>query len=133
MRVLRTLTSHNREYGTVAFKYFNVKNGLSAGNITLDASNSTVSTGNLTVTGESDLGSVSNVSITGGSSGQVLTTDGSGNLSFASPSILQSPAPMPYLIDTGEELIIPLYYQGLFAVPITVDGTLEINGVLVEV
>lgn len=115
----------------MAFKYFNVKNGLTAGNISLNASNSTVSTGNLTVSGESDLGSVSNVIITGGTSGQVLTTDGAGNLSFSLPP--QGPAPMPYQIDTGSEVVIPLYYQGLFAVPITVDGTLEINGILVEV
>lgn len=115
----------------MAYKYFNVKNGLSAGNINLHASNATVSTENLTVSGESDLGSVSNVTITGGTSGQVLTTDGAGNLSFSSGS--QSPAPMPYQIDTGVEVIIPLYYQGLFSVPITIDGSLEINGILVEV
>jgi len=115
----------------VAFKYFNVKNGLSAGNINLNASNATVSTGNLIVSGESNLGSVSNITITGGTDGQVLTTDGSGNLSFSAAT--GSPAPMPYQIDTGAEVIIPLYYQGLFSVPITVDGTLEINGILVEV
>lgn len=115
----------------MAFKYFNVKNGLSAGNINLNASNNTVSTENLAVSGNTDLGSVSNVTITGGTSGQVLTTDGSGNLSFS--AVTGSPAPMPYQIDTGTEVIIPLYYQGLFSVPITVDGTLEINGILVEV
>lgn len=115
----------------MAFKYFNVKNGLSAGNITLDASNSTVSSGNLVVSGESNLGSISNITITGGSSGEVLTTDGSGNLSFS--AVTGSPAPMPYEIANNTTVTIPLYYQGLFSVPITVNGTLEINGILVEV
>ena len=115
----------------MAFKYFNVKNGLSAGNINLNASNATVETGNLIVSGESNLGSVSNIIITGGSSGQVLTTDGSGNLSFSAGS--SNPAPMPYQIDTGETVTVPEKYQGLFAYPITVDGELEIDGVLIEV
>jgi hypothetical protein len=115
----------------VAFKYFNVKNGLSAGNINLNASNATVETGNLIVSGESNLGSVSNIIITGGSSGQVLTTDGSGNLSFSAGS--SNPAPMPYQIDTGETVTVPDKYQGLFAYPITVDGELEIDGILIEV
>jgi len=38
--------------------------------------------GNLTVFGRSNIGSVSNVTILGGNSGQVLTTDGAGNLSW---------------------------------------------------
>jgi hypothetical protein len=115
----------------VAFKYFNVKNGLTAGNINLNASNATVETGNLIVSGESNLGSVSNIIITGGTSGQVLTTDGSGNLSFSAGS--SNPAPMPYQIDDGETVTVPDKYQGLFAYPITVDGELEIDGILIEV
>ena len=132
----------------MAFKYFNVKNGLTAGNITLNAANSTVIasdflgnitgttasfSGNLIITGTTDLGSVSNVTISGGSAGQVLTTDGAGNLSFSNPSVLQSPAPMPYYIDDTTSLVIPLYYQGLFSIPITVDGSLEIDGILIQV
>lgn len=43
--------------------------------------------GNLALTGANvSLGAVANVHITGGSSGQVLTTDGAGNLSFATAS-----------------------------------------------
>ena len=38
--------------------------------------------GNITVTGNSSLSSNANVKITGGASGQALTTDGSGNLSW---------------------------------------------------
>jgi hypothetical protein len=41
---------------------------------------------NLTITGATDLGSISNITITGGSAGQVLTTDGSGNLSWSTIS-----------------------------------------------
>jgi hypothetical protein len=43
-------------------------------------------TGNITVTGVSSLGPVGNVKITGGSSGQYLSTDGSGTLSWATVS-----------------------------------------------
>jgi len=45
-----------------------------------------ISLGNLTVSGISNLGSASNVIITGGSAGYVLSTNGSGNLSWISPS-----------------------------------------------
>jgi hypothetical protein len=41
---------------------------------------------NLRVAGTANLGNVSNIIITGGSSGQVLTTDGSGNLSWSTTS-----------------------------------------------
>jgi len=68
----------------VTTKYFNVKNGLTAGNITLDASSGNISTTNISVSNKSDLGNVGNVKITGGSSGQLLRTDGLGNLSWSS-------------------------------------------------
>lgn len=102
----------------MALKYFNVKSGLTTGNIVISDANVT-------------LGNVSNVHISGGANGQVLTTDGSGNLSFASST--QGPAPMPYIVFEGETLTIPEFYQGLFSMPITVDGTIVINGYLVEV
>lgn len=44
--------------------------------------NANVSANNFTVSGTANLGPVGNVQITGGNSGYVLTTDGSGNLSF---------------------------------------------------
>ena len=40
---------------------------------------------------------------------------------------------MPYQIDTGEIVTVPDKYQGLFSYPITVDGELEIDGILIEV
>lgn len=46
--------------------------------------NGNVNTPDLTVTGISNLGSNANVKITGGNSGQVLSTDGAGNLSWSS-------------------------------------------------
>jgi hypothetical protein len=70
----------------VAFKYFNVKNGLVTGNILLHASNSSISanafTGNLNVTSTANLGNVGNVIITGGVANYVLSTDGTGNLNW---------------------------------------------------
>jgi len=72
----------------VSFKYFNVKNGLTTGNISLHAANANVQAnyflGNINVTSSANLGEVGNVKITGGTSGYVLSTDGTGNLSWAS-------------------------------------------------
>jgi hypothetical protein len=48
--------------------------------------NGNVSTNQLTVTGQSNLGSNANVIIGGGVNGQVLSTDGAGNLSWSSSS-----------------------------------------------
>lgn len=114
-------------------KYFNVKNGLTSGAITLDATSGNTTTTNLSVTGETNLGSIANVIITGGSSGYVLSTDGAGNLSFADLAATQSPAPMPTLVNVGDTLTISANYQGIFGYPITIDGTLDVEGVLVDV
>lgn len=118
-------------------KNFVVKHGLTTGNITLSASDDSIAadsltlTGNISVFGLSELGDLSNVKISGGNSGQFLTTDGTGNLSFANVVASSStPAPMPTLINAGDTVTIPSDFQGLFAVPITVNGTLEIDGTL---
>jgi len=70
----------------VSFKYFNVKNGLTTGNIVLHSANAHVQAnyflGNISVTSSANLGNVSNVKITGGTAGYVLKTDGTGNLSW---------------------------------------------------
>lgn len=67
---------------------FVVKNGLTTGNITLDASTSNITANvvvaNLSVPATANLGAVGNVTITGGTNGQVLTTNGSGALSWSS-------------------------------------------------
>lgn len=57
-------------------------------NLNIDTStiNEVGTLSSLTVSGNVTLGDVSNVKITGGTSGQYLTTDGTGNLSFATVS-----------------------------------------------
>lgn len=42
---------------------------------------------NLQVLEKTDLNSISNVTITGGTAGQIITTDGAGNLSFSDPGV----------------------------------------------
>ena len=105
--------------------------GITNGNIIID-SNGNVAATNLTVIGTSNLGPVSNVTITGGVNGQVLTTDGSGALSWSTSSS-NSAAPMPYYIPTIESYIIPNNFQGLFFQPIEIDGEFEVDGILVDV
>lgn len=100
-----------------------------SGNIIV--ANASVNTLDLNVTGISNLGPVTNVKITGGLSGQALTTDGAGNLSFS--SIDQSGTMMPYFIPAGEVYTVPTNRQGLFHLPITIEGTLEVTGVLIQV
>ena len=72
----------------MSFKYFNVKNGLTTGNIALHSANANVQAnyflGNISVTSLANLGDVGNVKITGGTNGYFLQTDGTGNLSWAS-------------------------------------------------
>ena len=106
--------------------------------LTLSTSNTRVWSNTLTLTslnvsGASNLGDISNVHIFGGSNGQVLTTDGAGNLTFSDTASSDSAAPMPYIIPVGETYFVPENFQGLFTVPITVDGTFEIDGILAEV
>jgi hypothetical protein len=73
-------------------KNFVVKNGITTGPITLDASSGNIAgsnvsiTANLSVTGVSNLGAPGNVKISGGTNGYVLSTDGSSNLSWVAQS-----------------------------------------------
>ncbi len=114
-------------------KNFVVKNGITTGNITLDANSGNITGTNLSVTGLSELGNIGNVKITGGTSGQAIVTDGTGNLSFANASAASSPAPMPTYVAVGDDLLISANYQGLFGYPITIDGTMTVDGVLIDV
>lgn len=69
----------------MAKKAFNAVDGISVGtpaNVVI-AANTDITTSNITVSGTSTLGPAGNVKITGGANAQVLTTDGSGNLSWA--------------------------------------------------
>jgi hypothetical protein len=112
-------------------KNFVVKNGITTGNITLDASSGNITGTNLSVTGISNLGAIANVLIAGGTIGQSIVTDGAGNLSFATAA--STPAPMPTYIAVGDEITISANYQGLFGYPITIDGTMTVDGVLIDV
>lgn len=71
-------------------KYFNVKNGLTTGNISLHSANGNITSntyiGNVVVTNTANLGAVGNITITGGTSGYVLSTNGSGGLSWVAQS-----------------------------------------------
>ena len=74
----------------MTLKYFNVKNGLTTGNIILNAGNSNISAstfiGNINVTSSANLGSIANVKITGGAANYVISTDGAGNLTWVAQS-----------------------------------------------
>ena len=98
-------------------------------------SNGLSSTGNVSFTGSNvSLGNVANLHITGGSNGQALVTDGAGVLSFQAINATSNrAAPMPYNIPIGESYIVDENFQGLFVYPITIDGELEVDGVLIEV
>ena len=89
--------------------------------------------GTLDVTGVSNLGPIGNVTITGGTNGQLVQTDGNGNLTFIDPAVNDSAAPMPFYIPVGNTYYIPNNFQGLFTVPIEIDGALEVSGILAEV
>lgn len=61
-------------------------NGNRSWSNTIVVSNSTATIKNLVVSQTSNLGAISNIVIFGGSVGQVMTTDGAGNLSWTTPS-----------------------------------------------
>ncbi len=111
---------------------FSITQAISGNIVIIIDSAGNVDTPNLNVSGFSNLGSVSNITITGGSNGQVLTTDGTGNLSFSTPAGGGADL-MPFYIPTGETYTIGNNRQGLFAIPITIDGDLVVNGILVQV
>jgi len=117
----------------VTTKNFVVKNGITTGNIILSAESGNITGTNLSVTGLSNLGAVGNVKITGGTTGQFITTDGSGNLSFGNVTVAADPAPMPTYIPVGDVITISANYQGLFGYPITIDGTMTVDGVLIDI
>ena len=113
-----------------------VKNGLTTGPITLDATTGNATVTNLLVTDLSNLGNVANVTITGGNPGEVLTTDGSGILSWlpaGGSANAYVTSPMPYYIGPNETYYVLDNRQGLFSIPITVDGHIEIDGALIQV
>lgn len=117
---------------------FSVRDSLT-GNLTVIIDNvGNVYAPNLSITGLTDLGQLSNVRITGGNPNYVIATDGTGNLSWVPQSgggggNTYIASPMPYLINAGETFYVTENHQGLFNIPIQVDGSLQIDGILVEV
>lgn len=119
----------------MANKSLNSIVGFSVGNspaVSVIDFNSNVSANSLTVSNLSNLGAVANITITGGESGQSLITDGTGNLIFGN-AVSNVAAPMPYNIPLGKSYIVPNNFQGLFATAVTIDGTLEVDGIMVDV
>lgn len=100
---------------------------------TYDNTSNTLSVPNIQVNSLSNLGNISNVIITGGTSGYVLQTNGSGNLSWTAPGGGTDTGQMPYYIPSGTTYTVQENRQGLFSIPITVDGDLVVNGILVQV
>ena len=121
----------------MALRPLNSIAGFSTGDpaFTVIQANGDVTTVNLTANGISNLGNVGNVHITGGTTGQYLTTDGLGNLNWDSIGNLSSnrAAVMPYNIPTGQSYIVPENLQGLFSQTITIDGELEVDGILIQI
>jgi len=119
----------------MALRSFNSVSGFSVGqdsDIDVVSNIGNVTPVNLIVSELTELGPIGNVTITGGTSGQVLTTDGSGGLSFAD-NTTDSAAPMPYIIVSGESYVVPENFQGLYSEAIEINGTLEVDGILIEV
>ena len=66
---------------------FNNANSFGASaNLTFNNSTNTLTTTNLTVSAKTNLGAVGNITITGGAANQMLITNGSGNLSWTTPT-----------------------------------------------
>ena len=121
----------------MAVRPFNSVAGFSTGDpaVTVVQANGDITTINFTANGVSNLGPVGNVTITGGANGQYLQTDGTGTLTWASVANVASnrAAPMPYVIGTGESYIVNENFQGLYSQPITIDGELVVDGMLIEI
>jgi hypothetical protein len=67
-----------------------------------------------------------------GSTGYVLSTDGSGNLSWIAVGASVDYT-VPYYVAPGDTYTVNIYKQALFTIPIDVDGAIVIDGLLVEV
>ena len=59
----------------------------------------------------------------------VLAPDGTGGLAFRA----EVARGVPYYIGPAETFTVPLYRQALFAMTIDVEGTLDVDGYLIEV
>lgn len=69
---------------------------------------------------------------TPGTAGYALTTDGTGVLSWSAVGAAAD-STTPYYIPVGETFTNNINRQNLFSTSITVDGVLEVNGLLINV
>lgn len=67
------------------------------------------------------------------SSNGVTASNVTGNIYDGNQRIIDIGASMPYTVSNSQTITIPNNKQGLFTLPITVDGTLEVDGILVQV
>lgn len=118
----------------MTLKYFNVKNGLTTGNITLNASNGNIVgskfSGNIAVTASANLGAVGNLVITGGSNGQVLTTSGNGSVSWTTVEPLSAPTVvLNSFSGTGEQsqFVLSTTPESINFTLVNIDGVSQIH------
>jgi len=128
-----TLTFMEAAGANTEVQYNNNGNLGASPSFTFDSANTLLTANNFVVTSTANLGNIGNVIITGGSNGQIIQTDGLGNLIFADSTGSNSAAPMPSYIPVGESYLVPSNFQGLFTVPIEIDGELQVDGILAEV
>jgi len=131
--VWATLTFMEAAGANTEVQYNNNGNLGASPSFTFDSANTLLTANNFVATSTANLGNIGNVIITGGSSGQIIQTDGLGNLIFADSTGSNSAAPMPSYIPVGESYLVPSNFQGLFTVPIEIDGELQVDGILAEV
>jgi len=116
---------------------FSVRDSVTGNLIVIIDDNGNITTPTLTVTGNTNLGNLGNVKITGGTANYVLQTDGTGNLTWVEQSggggNTSITSPMPTLINSGETYYVTGNHQGLFSFPITINGTFQIDGILIQV
>jgi len=63
----------------------------------------------------------------------VTASNITGNIYDGNQRIIDIGASMPYVVDLGQTITIPNNKQGIYTLPITIDGTLEVDGILVQV
>ena len=103
----------------------NISGNANVGNLGVSGAASVtgnVNVGNLIVNGVSNLGAIANVRVTGGTSGQIIQTDGAGNLSFTSISAGSS------IINGNSNVVVSANSNVTIAVAGTVKSTYTTTG-----
>jgi hypothetical protein len=121
---------------------FTIFTGLSVGNVTVNATTNSITTsgnissGNLTVSQISNLGNVSNLRISGGTSGYVLSTDGTGNLSWIEPVNQPGIIAREVQVATNDQTVFNLanisYAAGTNSLGVFIDGVRQFPSAYTE-